>query len=218
MASFWRRRIAPLLKQFDGKPESVPPVRRIFDFDGASAATYVASVHTDREWGGRSRATFRVGAAGASGSDVCGVFEGFIDKGVSKVQIKGGGGRMGFAMLQLRRADEAEVGCEDYESLALRANGDGRLYAVSLRNSVPLAPNIAYQGFLAGDRGWRTFELPFTSFVATRGGKMLGQPRILDVARFASLSIAIADDVEGPFRLEIRGVEALREGGDVEVT
>ena len=75
-----------------------------------------------------------------------------------------------------------------------------------------------YQGFLAGDRGWRTFELPFTSFVATRGGKMLGQPRILDVARFASLSIAIADDVEGPFRLEIRGVEALREGGDVEVT
>ena len=51
---------------------------------------------------------------------------------------------MGFAMLQLRRADEAEVGCEDYESLALRANGDGRLYAVSLRNSVPLAPNIAH--------------------------------------------------------------------------
>ena len=80
------------------------------------------------------------------------------------------------------------------------------------RNAVPLAPNIAYQGFLARERrGWRTYELPFTSFAATRGGRLLGQPRVLDVARFSSLSIAVADDVEGPFRLEIRGVEALRE-------
>ena len=83
---------------------------------------------------------------------------------------------------------------------------------MSLRNAVPLAPNIAYQGFLARERrGWRTYELPFTSFAATRGGQLLGQPRVLDVARFSSLSIAVADDLEGPFRLEIRGVEALRE-------
>ena len=35
---------------------------------------------------------------------------------------------------------------------AMRASGDGRLYSVSLRNAVPLAPNIAYQGFLARER------------------------------------------------------------------
>ena len=114
-------------------------------------------------------------------------------------------GRHGFAMLQLR-TNEDEVGCEEYDALALRASGDGRLYSVSLRNAVPLAPNIAYQGFLARERrGWRTYELPFTSFAATRGGRLLGQPRVLDVARFSSLSIAVADDLEGPFRLEIRG-------------
>ena len=205
------QRFGRFLRLFDGKPDALPPVKPIFTFDGSSTA-YSASVHTDREWGGRSRATFRVGNAGASGSGVCGVFEGYIDKSPSMVPNEAGvTGRHGFAMLQLR-THEDEVGCEEYDALALRASGDGRLYSVSLRNAVPLAPNIAYQGFLARERrGWRTYELPFTSFAATRGGRLLGQPRVLDVARFSSLSIAVADDLEGPFRLEIRGVEALRE-------
>ena len=206
------QRFARFLRLFDGKPDALPPVKPIFQFDGSSNLSFSASVHTDREWGGRSRATFRVGNAGASGSGVCGVFEGFIDKTPSLVPNEEGvTGRHGFAMLQLR-THEDEVGCEEYDALALRASGDGRLYSVSLRNAVPLAPNIAYQGFLARERrGWRTYELPFTSFAATRGGRLLGQPRVLDVARFSSLSIAVADDVEGPFRLEIRSVEALRE-------
>ena len=205
------QRFGRFLRLFDGKPDALPPIKPIFTFDGSSTA-YSASVHTDREWGGRSRATFRVGNAGASGSGVCGVFEGFIDKSPSLVPNEEGvTGRHGFAMLQLH-TNEDEVGCEEYDALALRASGDGRLYSVSLRNAVPLAPNIAYQGFLARERrGWRTYELPFTSFAATRGGRLLGQPRVLDVARFSSLSIAVADDLEGPFRLEIRGVEALRE-------
>lgn len=206
------QRVARFLRLFDGKPDAIPPVKTIFRLDGSSTA-YSASVHTDREWGGRSRATFRVGNAGASGSGVCGVFEGFIDKAPSLVPNAAGvTGRRGFAMLQLK-SDDADAGsCEEYDALALRASGDGRLYSVSLRNAVPLAPNIAYQGFLARERrGWRTYELPFTSFAATLGGRVLDQPRILDVARFSSLSIAVADDLEGPFRLEISGVRALRE-------
>ena len=210
-------------KLFNGRPDELPDTRAIFAFDGsgAAAATYEATVHTDREWGGRSRATFRVGDPGASGSPVCGVFEGFIDRRRSAVGpgVDGDGvtGRFGFAMLQLRRVDDDVTDCEDYDALVLRANSDGRLYAVSLRNSVPLAPNLAYQGFLnasSGD-GWRDFELPFTSFVATRGGRNLDQPRILDIARFGSLSVAVADDAEGPFRIELAGIDATREPGQL---
>ena len=226
---------------FNGMPDELPAVRSIARFDGAPGGAYAATVHTDREWGGRSRATFRVGHPGASGSPVCAVFEGFIDKRPSDVGVAGGDdgetGRFGFAMLNLRRVDGDVEDCEDYESLVLRANSDGRLYAsrpvsptaarrarrpptarrLSLRNSVPLAPNLAYQGFLTDDgaRGWRDFELPFTSFAATRGGRNLDQPRILDIARFGSLSIAVADDLEGPFRIELAAIDATREPGQL---
>ena len=131
------QRFGRFLRLFDGKPDALPPIKPIFTFDGSTAA-FSASVHTDREWGGRSRATFRVGNAGASGSGVCGVFEGFIDKSPSMVPNEAGvTGRHGFAMLQLR-THEDEVGCEEYDALALRASGDGRLYSVSLRNAMVL--------------------------------------------------------------------------------
>jgi len=218
--SFWTRRVAPILKLLDGAPDAIPSTRSIFAFDGAagSAGAYTASVHTDKEWGGRSRATFRVGNPGASGSPLCGVFEGVIDKSSSSVEIAGAGaGRYGFAMLQLKRTDEAMTDCADYDALMLRARSDGRTYALSLRNSVPLAPNLAYQGFLTAERedGWRDFELPFTSFLATRGGRELGQPRVLDVARFGSISIAVADDHDGPFRIELGAIDAVRDPGQL---
>ena len=214
--SFWHRRVSPLLRLLDGSPDPLPATRSIFRFDGArgSAGAYTATVHTDREWGGRSRATFRVGNPGASGSPTCAVFEGVIDRRPSATPVDGAGaGRFGFAMLQLRRTDDDVTDCADYDALVLNARSDGRLYALSLRNSVPLAPNLAYQGFLAaaaGD-GWRDFELPFTSFVATRGGKLLGTPRVLDVARFGSMSIAVADDLDGPFRIELGAIDATRD-------
>ena len=130
--------------------------------DGSNTS-FSASVHTDREWGGRSRATFRVGNAGVVGQRRLRRLEGFIDKTPSVVPNEEGvTGRHGFAMLQLH-TNEDEVGCEEYDARAAPGVGDGRLYSVSLRNAVPLAPNIAYQGFLARERrGWRTYELPFT--------------------------------------------------------
>ena len=75
---------------FNGMPDELPAVRSIARFDGAFGGAYAATVHTDREWGGRSRATFRVGNPGASGSPVCAVFEGFIDKRPSDVGVAGG--------------------------------------------------------------------------------------------------------------------------------
>lgn len=218
MSSF-AQRVASFAKLFNGAPDALPSTRSIFKFDGSrrSAAQYTATVHTDKEWGGRSRATFRVGVGGPSGSGVCGIFEGFIDRRPSDIEVEGVSGRRGFAMLQLQRSDDDITDCEDFDALEFRANSDGRLYALSLRNSVPLAPNLAYQGYLVADgtKGWQTFELPFTSFVATRGGRLLGTPRILDVARFGSMSIAVADDIDGPFRIEIEAIEATREPGQV---
>ncbi|KAK7231335.1 hypothetical protein SO694_000731103 [Aureococcus anophagefferens] len=154
---------------FNGMPDELPAVRSIARFDGAPGGAYAATVHTDREWGGRSRATFRVGNPGASGSPVCAVFEGFIDK----------------------RPSDA-----------------------SLRNSVPLAPSLAYQGFLTDDgaRGWRDFELPFTSF----GDAGRPEPRPAADPRHRALrllSIAVADDLEGPFRIELAAIDATREPG-----
>ena len=77
---------------FNGMPDELPAVRSIARFDGAPGGAYAATVHTDREWGGRSRATFRVGDPGASGSPVCAVFEGFIDKRPSDVGVAVGSG------------------------------------------------------------------------------------------------------------------------------
>ena len=42
---------------FNGMPDELPAVRSIARFDGAPGGAYAATVHTDREWGGRSRAT-----------------------------------------------------------------------------------------------------------------------------------------------------------------
>ena len=132
------QRFGRFLRLFDGKPDALPPVKPIFVMDGSSIS-FSASVHTDREWGGRSRATFRVGNAGASGSGVCGVFEGFIDKTPSVVPNEEGvTGRHGFAMLQLR-THEDEVGCEGYDALAFPTRNVARLLPPHSRSVCTLA-------------------------------------------------------------------------------
>ena len=168
---------------------------------------FSASVHTDRECGGRSRATFRVGNA-ARRAAVCGVFEGFIDKTPSVVlHEEGVTGRHGFAMLQLH-TNEDEVGCE-YDAPRCGPRATGGCIPCRRAVAVPLAPNIAYQGFLRASGAAGGLNPLFTSFRGDARRRLLGQPRVLDV-RGSRRSHRRRRRFEGPFRLEIRGVGARR--------
>jgi len=105
------------------------------------------------------------------------------------------------------------VGWPDLASssgLDLTVRGDGHRYRLRLwtehgRNQV------AYQsGFHPPAGQWVRVSLPFSAFTASfRGRSVPGAPP-LDLSRIRQVGIMMADGQEGPFRLELRRIEASR--------
>ena len=109
------------------------------------------------------------------------------------------------------RSREADYDLSGFTAVACRVKGDGKSYKLGLRTE-PGPESVLYQArFTAPAQGWMEIVFPFEDFVAYRRGWAVTAPP-LDPGRIRSFELFIADEQEGPFRLEFAHIRAVRLG------
>lgn len=123
-----------------------------------------------------------------------GLFEGYLS-------LANGGG---FASV---RGLLASPGLEPLKAFVVRLKGDGKHYKCTLRTDLQPGSPI-HQCTLATQAGeWEEHRLPLDLFTASfRGRRLLREP-LLDPVQIVAVGFLIADQQEGPFRLEIAQIE-----------
>lgn len=148
----------------------------------------------DRVMGGRSR------SSAVWSPEAALVFAG-------ELSLEQGGG---FASL---RAEVEPMDLRGTSGLLLVARGDGRDYRLNLRDRA-LAQR-ADEGtqfratFRAEPGGWQRCWLPWSAFAATRRGRLLPGVAPLSLDAIVSVGLMTAFREPGPFRLELRSIEAI---------
>jgi monofunctional biosynthetic peptidoglycan transglycosylase len=111
----------------------------------------------------------------------------------------------GFASVRTRLTD---VDLASVAGIALRVRGDGRQYQLRFRTDDRL-DGIAYRAFFeTRDGEWIVADLPLGAFEPSFRGIVVPGAEPLDPGSIRQLVLLIADEQEGPFRLEIDWVKA----------
>ncbi|MEM1247265.1 MAG: CIA30 family protein [Acidobacteriota bacterium] len=161
----------------------------VTDFTAGSALEWIAV--NDNVMGGRSR-----------GGPV--PHDGFLEfTGATNTQ---GGG------FSSTRTAGTTFDLSEYDALWLRVLGDGRTYRGELRTDVTFrGRGVVYRAEFATDGTWQEIVLPFESFWASSRGRdvrRLVEP--LDLLRIRSVGLMIYDGLDGPFRLEVDEIRAVK--------
>jgi monofunctional biosynthetic peptidoglycan transglycosylase len=116
----------------------------------------------------------------------------------------------GFASV---RTDVSGIDLTGFAGLAVRVRGDGREYQVRLRTDRRF-DGIAYTATFQTQRdAWTTVTLPFDAFVPTFRGYVPRNAPPLDPGSVRQLGLLLGDKREGPFRLEVERIVAVRDLG-----
>ncbi|MDH4043602.1 MAG: CIA30 family protein [Gemmatimonadota bacterium] len=98
-----------------------------------------------------------------------------------------------------------------FAGLVLGVRGDGRRYQVRLRTDARF-DGLAYQAEFDTDRdAWTTVVLPFAAFTPTLRGYVPRNAPPLDPGAVRQFGFLLGDKREGPFKLEVSPVVAVRE-------
>jgi hypothetical protein len=93
----------------------------------------------------------------------------------------------------------------------LTVRGDHKTYKLSLRVG-PEFDGVSYQArFQAPPRDWTRIRLQVKDFLPSWRGRAVTDAPLLDPTKIQQIGFLIADRQEGPFRLEIRSIKALRQ-------
>lgn len=113
----------------------------------------------------------------------------------------------GFASV---RSAPREHDLSGFDGVALEVRGDGKRYALRL-GTTGRFDAVSYRVvFVAPEEGWETLRFPFTAFRPVfRGRPVPGAPP-LDPAEIRTFGFLISEEQEGPFRLEVREIWAVR--------
>ena len=161
----------------------------LFDFQTVTN-TAAWQVVNDDVMGGVSTSSFRLTNGAA-------IFQG-------EVSLENNGG---FASVRSLPARHDLAGCDTF---VIRVRGDGRRYKFTARTDRSFDRAI-YQTVLTTKKGeWEEHRLPLKQFVPTFRGRVLSGEPPLDPAKVTSVGVLIADQQNGPFRLEIAWVHASR--------
>jgi NADH dehydrogenase [ubiquinone] 1 alpha subcomplex assembly factor 1 len=164
--------------------------RLLFDFPDATALTHWEFVN-DGVMGGLSRSRLTV----ANG---VGVFAG-------EVSLANSGG---FASVRSR---PAALEADGTTGFLVRVRGDGHRYKFTARLGREF-DGVVYQQRFTTRRGiWQESWLPFGRFVPTFRGRSLSDLPPLAPEGLGSVGFLIADQQEGPFRLEIAWIKVAAE-------
>jgi len=167
------------------------PVQLITRFETAAAVQPWRAID-DRVMGGRSRST----ASWSPGGTL--VFAG-------SVSLERGGG---FASL---RAEIGPIDLTGTRGILLIARGDGRPYRFNLRDRRQASGTdeaAQFQARFTPGEHWGEHWLPWPDFVAVRRGRPIPEPAPLEIGAIMSLGLMTGFREPGPFRLELRGIEA----------
>jgi monofunctional biosynthetic peptidoglycan transglycosylase len=94
--------------------------------------------------------------------------------------------------------------------LAVRVRGDGREYQLRIRTENAF-DGVAYRwDFKTRADEWMTVEASYGDFVPTFRGRILRGVPPIDSGAIRQLGFLIADKEEGPFRLEVDWIKALK--------
>jgi uncharacterized surface protein with fasciclin (FAS1) repeats len=165
------------------------------DFSDASIARQWISVNDD-VMGGVSEGGFRIS------DDKTLVFSGSIS-----LENRGG-----FASIRTRPTD---LNLDGYDTIALRAKGDGRTYYLDLRTSSARAAG-SYRAPLRTRKGtWQEVRIPLTDFTYSAFGRRVAGAERLTAGKIRSVGFTLADKQSGPFRLEVDWIRAEQITGPV---
>ena len=97
------------------------------------------------------------------------------------------------------------AGCDTF---VIRVRGDGRRYKFTALTDRSFDRAIYQTVFTTKKGEWEEHRLPLKQFVPTFRGRVLPGEPPLDPAKVTSVGFLIADQQDGPFRLEIGWVHA----------
>ncbi|HUU82820.1 MAG TPA: CIA30 family protein [Phycisphaerae bacterium] len=164
--------------------------RIVGDFQDAAASEDWFAVN-DTVMGGFSQGTFRITDDGML------MFYG-------SVSLDNNGG---FASIRSRGP---ALDLSAYDSLVVRLRGDGREYSCSVRTDYPIMAGAYYFDVPTRAGQWQEIHLPLRSFQARSFGRPLTAAPPLNARDIRGIGFIIADKQEGPFKLEIDWVKAVR--------
>lgn len=98
-----------------------------------------------------------------------------------------------------------------YLGISIRVRGDGRRYKLNLKTDRKLDGVLYRVVFPTLSGTWHTLDLPFDSFEPTFRGRVVPDVPPLDPAHIVSFGLMIADRQEGPFRIEVAWIRAIRQ-------
>lgn len=93
-------------------------------------------------------------------------------------------------------------------SLILRVRGDGKAYRLRCSAATPLGEISYYATFRTRAGEWMDVDLQLADFEPRWRGRPIEGAPALDPAAVRGLGLMIADEQEGPFRLELRSLRA----------
>lgn len=160
---------------------------RLFDFSvpNSTSPQHWRTINDD-VMGGVSESRFVATEAGAA-------FTG-------TVSLEHGGG---FASV---RGPENGWDLSNHDGLQLRLRGDGRRYWLTTY-TVPGGP-ISYRAPLQPPEEWTTVRVPFADLAPYRRGTKRPDAPPFNPSQVRTLGFLIADEQDGPFRLEIAWIRA----------
>lgn len=163
------------------------PSPLLFDFtDPEPAPTSAWRNIDDPVMGGVSHSTFEPTDEGAA-------FAG-------TVSLEQGGG---FASV---RAPESTYDLSAHEGLRLRLRGDGKRYWLTTYTET--GGSISYRAPIQPRTEWATIRVPFADLTPYRRGTTVPDAPPFDPAQVRAVGFLIADEQDGPFRLEVAWIRA----------
>lgn len=111
------------------------------------------------------------------------------------------------------RTNPAPTDLSGYAGLLMRIKSDGRSYTTSIRTNVSRgAWKTPFRAaFSAPKDEWATVFIPFEDFKATMfGNRMTRNAPKLEVGDFQSVGFHIYDKKDGPFKLEVDWIKAVK--------
>lgn len=160
----------------------------LFDFTSSPDAATEWRIINDVVMGGVSESAFEATEDGA-------VFSG-------TVSLAQGGG---FASV---RAPERDRDLSDAAGLSLRLRGDGKRYWVTTYTDPGGA--VSYRMPVEPSAQWTTLTVPFDRLVPYRRGTQVPDAPPFAPAHLRTLGFLIADAQQGPFRLEVAWIRAVK--------
>lgn len=109
----------------------------------------------------------------------------------------------GFASV---RAPEDSYDLGDHEGLRLRLRGDDKHYWFTAYTEA--GRSISYRTRLAPPTEWTTLEVPFDTLTPYRRGTKVSDAPSFAPTQVRTIGFLIADEQQGPFRLEVAWVRA----------